>query len=207
VWAHLEAQLSATEENLESRDAIDKLNENRSLLRDAIEEVFYAYEGNGDGLPLIGVLQEGVREQAARYLERPSLHARSVTRLLLIAVIDSELIPLQRDIVGFFAFHAVGRAKFIIPWLPWIPFLVSLAMGWFTVAIIVGIWPGLRLIKRWRLSRHACRLQLVREEVATGAFDADALADRLREYERKGLWVPSILYGLLKAWPVREGGI
>ena len=185
---------------IDTKSTFHKLDADRSLLRDLIEKVFYANNGAGNGLPLIGMLQQEIREWAGRYVEQPTVQVRSVTQLLIIAVIDSELIPLTRDAVGFFTFHASGTARFVFSALPWLFLLGSIAAGWIIVAAIISTLLGLRLFKRWRLSRHASRLLLVREEVATGVFDADALLERLKEYERKGLWVPTILYGLLKSW-------
>ncbi|OYW53039.1 MAG: hypothetical protein B7Y80_18960 [Hyphomicrobium sp. 32-62-53] len=48
-------------------------------------------------------------------------------------------------------------------------------------------------------------LELIRRELATGAFDPDAMRERLKRAEDSGAYVPSMIYPLLQMSVLRYG--
>jgi hypothetical protein len=45
--------------------------------------------------------------------------------------------------------------------------------------------------------------RLIRNEIDSGFFDAEEIMDRIRKLELQGLYVPSLVFPLLRLHPVR----
>ena len=138
---------------------------------------------------------------AGRYLDRSWMHCRSATDLILLAVLDTEFVPLDRKVQA-------AKRFIVTDTLPRLVYL-AVAIAWIGYAFAVGkriAWGGI-VFAAWVIfapffvrerERRSAKLESIRTEVATTAYDADGIASRLERAEESGLVVPTIAYSLLK---------
>jgi len=91
---------------------------------------------------------------------------------------------LDRDPIAGFRWVAIG--------------LVAL----FIWSVVGGIWQGWRVRKtifeagQKLLAVHG-KLSIVRDEIASGNYNANIMKERISSLEKEGVYVPSIIYSLL----------
>jgi hypothetical protein len=161
-------------------------------------------------------------ELAHKYAHWEWLHTPWLTSRILTQVLDSELVPLQKQAFGV---YVPGRLTSILPghWGRLVPAILSF-IGLLVSALIIlllfrydhpllgfvgamsTVWHFIsRMIVNFRMRRERKRLtslytdlRLIREEVSSGHYDAVEVERRLRRSEEKGLYVHSLAYTLLK---------
>jgi len=68
---------------------------------------------------------------------------------------------------------------------------IFLPLCWVIVVVLYREW-------RWYRTKGLRLLGDIRDEVASGQYDGEEIARRLREYEKKGICVQSFTYALLR---------
>jgi hypothetical protein len=154
------------------------------------------------------IFKEMAHSNAKRYISSPWMHAPTLTRLVLVDLLDAELAPLKREA----AWNANSAANiFPEPWRTYLPYLYRFGCltgvlflfdrGWRVAGVMwaayIALDHALQLVRYAHLTRLAGALQLIRNEVASGYYDAAEIANRLRRWEAKGLYVHSLTYPLL----------
>lgn len=168
---------------------------------------------------------------AGRYLETPKLHAKQLSLFLVLALLDTELYPLRRDVrnpidvlaratenpqIKLILFSRSGFGR-VTNWIVSIMLLIlALAafaydLAWIgTLLAALLIWQAVSVLLTSRRVKKAASLvegnmtaslrslELIRSELVTGGFDADAMRQRLQRAEQSGLYVPSLVYPLLQ---------
>lgn len=121
-----------------------------------------------------------------RYLKNPSWHSPGITDFLLIDLIDTYLIGLERKfMLGLFPARVADKIRG-----PSSPF------DSLTVRLLEKL---LKKIARYsRLSKAARKIVVIRSEVASGTYHAKTLIERLRKLEEQGIVIDSLIYGLLE---------
>lgn len=166
--------------------------------------------------------KQDIIDAADRYLANPFMHCPTLTIRLTRDLLDTELVPLAKEATATHDPAAVWSSLdhpwgTIVPAMLHLIFLAALlaAIGFFYVtdflwaaALIaaylmwhqVSRYRRLRQVRlaRQRLLRFTGGLQVIRDEVANGHFVPNVIARRLRRLERKGLYVHSLAYPLLK---------
>lgn len=144
--------------------------------------------------------KEDVLQSARSYLDTTWMHLPWLTRDFTVSLLDAEIAPL-----------CASATAPVRKW--WVFFLIGLPMvigllffrNWDATALglliiyAVGCWGHAREEKK------LVGLQRIRAEVASGIYDGHALACRLQQLERNGLYVHSLVYALLKARCSRFG--
>jgi hypothetical protein len=64
--------------------------------------------------------------------------------------------------------------------------------------VVAALLANFYLPKLWRVHRTERRLNQVIDEVKRDAFDIDITIDRLKVLEKRGVTVPSVIFGLLR---------
>lgn len=197
-------------------DAEDSKNKLDQIIWDIC---YFRSEGKVD----TASFKDAAYENAAMYLKSPSLYSPWLATFLLTAILDAELVPLSRECSEW---GAPWRITSLLP-QPWniiIPsilssvfFLVAMgivlflvSVGWTAVAAIVAAYVLWEYIQRYRENsalleakekqiRLRGALNLIRDEVASGHFDALEIAARLKRWEAEGLYVHSLAYALLRS--------
>jgi hypothetical protein len=145
--------------------------------------------------------RDTVREAAKLYADNPWMRTPWLTTRLVTQLLDAELGPLL-GIVNWPSKHF------------WAPVLTAVVLAvasyfwrvpifaWFVIIPLVGInsWQWIRA------SARASRLGSIRAEISGGDYYGEEVARHLREFERGGYHVSTIIYQLLKEPETSRGG-
>jgi hypothetical protein len=145
--------------------------------------------------------RDTVRRAAKLYADNPWMRTPWLTTRLVTQLLDAELGPLL-GIVNWPSKHF------------WAPVLTACVLAvasyfwrvpifaWFVIIPLVGInsWQWIRA------SARASRLGSIRAEISGGDYYGEEVARHLREFERGGYHVSTIIYQLLKEPETSRGG-
>jgi hypothetical protein len=158
--------------------------------------------------------------KANAYLGKPWMQCRLATDFLLRAVLDTELLPLKREAND----HQGVVAPFLRGAWWWRPVLSAFLGASVIYAVINGdiifaiMAAALLGLLFYRAPKHNPAMSEIREtlphllgllddvrrEVASGAYDAGVLSERLKRAETEGAVIPSIAFSLLKLRATQE---
>jgi hypothetical protein len=119
-------------------------------------------------------------EQAKAYINSSWMHTPWLTARFLTDLLDVELAPLNREA------KSVGEFDLMLMSIIW------------RVPPLSYYWRFKVARERGRLARLARLLEQVRDEVDSGNYDAQEIAERLRRYEGEEMYVHSLVYALLR---------
>jgi hypothetical protein len=162
---------------------------------------------------------------AVQYRDSPWMHSHWLTGHLTVLLLNSELLPLKKStssgdidrgwttflpqpwgtvvpdlLYSIFFFGSVAGIFYLWrnnwKWAAgsWLAYLV-----WRYFMSIASHWSCTS--KRFDLQNLASALELIRNEVESGFYDAGEVARRLRMREAEGLYVPSLVYTVLTTEP------
>jgi hypothetical protein len=131
------------------------------------------------------------------YLDNPWMHIPWLTQTLLTIQLDADLTFLRPPHPSLWKMSLAMIGAIVLGFISWK--WKSLTDYWFYVAMAGligwGFWPEIAF---GRGMQKLSGLNSVRFEVANGYYDSRVLTRRLREEERKGLYVHSLIYPLLR---------
>lgn len=82
-------------------------------------------------------------------------------------------------------------------WLPWLAYVLA-AYAVYAALADLRMRHKLRAAKvQVQIAMHASRLEVIRDEIARGNFNAAAIKTRLQEIEKDRGYIPSIVYTLI----------
>jgi hypothetical protein len=147
-------------------------------------------------------------ENAKRYVDSPWMHTPWLRTYVLVALLDAELAPLKREstwgagtITALFPqpWRAVIQASFPVASLGIAYLFLKSGAAWLSLIWIlpVGCYYSIRSADYLQLKRLYGALEMITDEVASGYYDAGEIANRLRRWEAKGLYVHSLTYPIL----------
>jgi hypothetical protein len=154
--------------------------------------------------PRIGYVETKfeIISRAGRYLDLPWMQCRAATDLFLLAVLDTEFIPLDRKVQVFRRYNivmdTVPRLVSLGIVIGWIAYVFAVDRTFAGVGMAMAAWLLVGPLFVRKLEAWAVNLRDIRTEVSNRAYDADAIAARLKSAEEGGAAVPTITYGLLK---------
>jgi len=145
--------------------------------------------------------RETVRKAAKLYADNPWMRTPWLTTRLVTQLLDAELGPLL----------AVANWPDKPPWAFLMTVIVVAAasqiwrfslLTWLAIGLMAGIW-----VWHWvRASVRANRLRSIRAEVSAGDYYGEEVVRRLRECERRGAHVSTVIFQLLRQPETSRGG-
>ena len=172
----------------------------RAHLESLLEEFLYAQytftpEGGWD------YVLEAVRD----CLNSPYIQSLWLTHFILVRLIYFLMAPFQRiyeEVEATSGWESLWKSPIWFGWtvLMGIPVLVRWRLSWpfWVIWVLLAVWAFERLTDYFRSERMLRRLMPIYLEVERKMFDPEECARRLHSVEDSGLYVPSVIYTLLR---------
>ena len=135
---------------------------------------------------------EGVVENAKLYLDSSWMHTKWLTDFILRHLFDGEV---ARKVPTWPSHKELLWSAVAFPVLLYLN-LRSIAFLWLALWLLYYVSTTARHMKMWPLV--ACY-----QEVSSGTYDGPEVARRLRHLERRGVFIHSLILGLLECRPVK----
>ena len=121
------------------------------------------------------------------YLANPSWHSRGISDSLLVDLIDTHLISLERDsLISVFRTRVADQIE------GFSPFDSRIAK------LLTKVIKKTSKYSNSRLAKAARKIVVIRDEIGSGTYHAKTLIERLKEVEEQGIVIHSLIYALLE---------
>ncbi len=121
-----------------------------------------------------------------RYLENPSWHSPKITNFLLVDLVDTHLIELERNfLLGLFPARVVDQIEG-----------PDSSLDPLTVRLLHKVMK--KIARYSRLAKTARKIIVIRFEIASETYHARRLIERLKKLEAQDIVIHSLTYALLE---------